>query len=54
MNDVDIEKKFKPLALRWMREEQAERILKALWNLENCNDISEIMALFDDAIAAGK
>jgi 2-methylcitrate dehydratase len=54
MNDVDIEKKFKLLALRWMGEQQVERILKALWNLENCNDISEIMALFADAIAAGK
>ncbi len=54
MNDVDIEKKFRSLALRWMSEANAERILKALWNLENCTDISEIMALFAQAIAAGK
>ena len=54
MNDVDIEKKFKSLALRWMSEQNAERLLKALWDIENCKDISEVMALFADAIAAGK
>ncbi len=54
MNDVDIEKKFRSLALRWMSEANADRILKALWSLETCTDISQIMALFAEAIAAGK
>lgn len=54
MNDVDIEKKFRSLALRWMSEQNAERILKALWDIENCSDVSEIMALFADAIATGR
>lgn len=54
MNDVDIEKKFRSLALRWMSEANADRILKALWSLETCTDISQVMALFAEAIAAGK
>lgn len=54
MNDVDIEKKFRSLALRWMSEANADRILKALWSLETCTGISQIMALFAEALAAGK
>lgn len=54
MNDVDIETKFKSLALRWMSAQNAECLLKALWDIEHCKDVSEIMALFADAIAAGK
>ncbi len=54
MNDVDIDQKFRPLALRWMSEQNVERLLKALWDIENCQNISEIMQLFADCIAAGK
>jgi 2-methylcitrate dehydratase len=54
MNDVDIEQKFRPLALRWMSEQNVERLLKALWDIENCQNISEIMQLFADCIAVGK
>lgn len=48
MNDADIERKFRGLAKRWMSDAQADALLKALWDIESCHDVGQIMALFAD------
>jgi 2-methylcitrate dehydratase len=54
MGDADIEKKFKSLATRVMSDSAAQRILDELWTIDGCEDISQIMALFADAIEQGR
>lgn len=50
MNDEDIERKFRSLAGRVMSEKSVEMILDELWSIDTCDDISEIMGLFADAL----
>lgn len=54
MNDADIEKKFKSLASRVMPDADVQKILDALWAIDTCQDISQIMNLFADALAKGR
>lgn len=51
MNDGDIEKKFRLLAGRVMPERSVGRLLDELWAIDTCEDVSEIMGLFADALA---
>lgn len=54
MNDADIEAKFKSLASRVMPDADVQKILDALWAIDTCQDISQIMNLFADALAKGR
>lgn len=49
MTDQDVERKFRALAGRVMTEKQVDGILEQLWNIDACEDISRLMALFADA-----
>lgn len=53
MNDADIEAKFKTMASRVMPSADVQKILDALWKIDTCTDISQIMVLFADALAKG-
>jgi 2-methylcitrate dehydratase len=50
MNDQDIEKKFRMQAGRVMSKDSMDNILDELWRIDTCEDVSEIMALFADAL----
>lgn len=50
MNDEQIEQKFRTLALRVMDAKAVDEILDELWSIDTCEDISEVMALFADAL----
>jgi 2-methylcitrate dehydratase len=54
MTDKDVEKKFRTMAARVMSESAINDILDELWRIDTCEDISEIMALFANALAAGR
>ena len=54
MNDAEIEKKFRTLAGRVMPDTDVQKILDALWSIETCTDVSQIMVLFADALAKGR
>jgi 2-methylcitrate dehydratase len=51
MNDADIEQKFRSLAGRLMPEKSVDRLLDELWRIDTCEDVSEIMGLFADALS---
>ncbi len=53
MSDQDVEKKFRSMASRVMSEKAVNEILDELWRIDTCEDISEIMTLFANALAAG-
>jgi 2-methylcitrate dehydratase len=53
MTDQDVEKKFRSMASRVMSESAISDILDELWRIDTCEDISEIMVLFANALAAG-
>lgn len=54
MNDQDIEKKFRSQAERVMPKAAVDNILDELWRIDTCEDISEIMVLFADALQQKK
>jgi 2-methylcitrate dehydratase len=54
MTDKDVEKKFRSMASRVMADSAVDDILDELWRIDTCEDISEIMALFANALAAGR
>lgn len=50
MTDADIERKFRGLASRVMSESSMNDILDELWRIDTCEDVSEVMALFAEAL----
>ena len=54
MTDKDVETKFRSMASRVMADSAVDEILDELWRIDTCEDISEIMALFANALAAGR
>lgn len=50
MGDEDVEKKFRSLAGRVMSEKHVGMILDEMWSIDTCDDISEVMGLFADAL----
>lgn len=50
MQDKDIEAKFKILARRVFPETHIQRLLDALWNIENTTDIRPVLALFAEGL----
>jgi len=50
MQDKDIEAKFKILARRVFPENHIQRLLEALWNIENTTDIRPVLALFAEGL----
>ena len=54
MNDQDVEKKFRMQASRVMSESHVNNILDELWRIDTCEDVSEVMALFAEALQSQK
>lgn len=54
MNDQDVEAKFRMQASRVMSESHVNNLLDELWQIDTCEDISEIMALFAEALKSQK
>ncbi len=50
MGDSDIEKKFRTLATRVFPENHVDRLLEALWDLENTQDITQTLTLFAEGM----
>jgi 2-methylcitrate dehydratase len=53
MTDAEVEGKFRALAAGKMSERRQDRVLAALWKLEELTDVSGLLALFADGKVRG-
>jgi 2-methylcitrate dehydratase len=45
LSDRELEDKFRAMALKYMKEQQIQKIFETLWNVERLDDIRKLMRL---------